>query len=288
MDTDDALEVLALANVAVRHGGGPRRVAAELRARGVDVLRHRFDHLASTARQEILEESSRLAAEGASAVLLTDRDYPQGLAQLRLAPPALFVIGDAGLAGSRSIGVCGSRSASKDGLRAARLCGELAARTGYTVVSGYARGVDTEAHRSALAAGGPTVLVLAEGLAHFRVKRSLQMQGWDGARAAVVSQFAPRQRWTAGAAMTRNAVIVGLSQALVVVEAGESGGTLNAGKQALAIGRPVLALQFSGGTPKGNQHLIDSGAIPISSAQELRYHFQTLTDDPLGGPLRLL
>ena len=118
------------------------------------------------------------------------------------------------------------------------------------VVSGYAKGVDTEAHLSALTAGGSTVAVLAEGIADFRLKQSYGGLP-DGAlnRLLVISQFPPRQRWTAGAAMTRNQVIVGLGDAVVVVEAGAGGGTLRAGETALQTGKQLWVLGPPARTP---------------------------------------
>jgi len=68
--------------------------------------------------------------------------------------------------------------------------------------------------------------------------------------------------------MTRNGVIIGLSLALVVVEAGETGGTLAAGKRALELGRRVIALEFTD-TPRGNKMLLDRGAVAAADKTEL-------------------
>jgi DNA processing protein len=68
--------------------------------------------------------------------------------------------------------------------------------------------------------------------------------------------------------MTRNNVIIGLSMAVVVVEAGETGGTLAAGTQALRLGRRVLALEFSS-TPVGNKRLLSDGAVSVRGRTEL-------------------
>ena len=69
--------------------------------------------------------------------------------------------------------------------------------------------------------------------------------------------------------MARNAIIYGLSKALVVVEAGERGGTLAAGLGAMDLGRPVLVLEFAGTTPPGNARLLASGAARVSNTREL-------------------
>lgn len=131
------------------------------------------------------------------------------------------------------------------------------------------------AQAAALAAGGTTVAVLAEGIRHFRPTEALRDAG-DSGRVAAVSQFAPTRPWSVSAAMTRNGVIIGLSQALVVVEAGVTGGTINAGKQALRIGRPVFTLQLTSGIPAGNAELIDMGAVAIRSRTDLAERLRAL------------
>ena len=122
-------------------------------------------------------------------------------------------------------------------------------------------------HVSTLDSGGATVIVLPEGISHFKVKREIA-EVWDPARVLVVSQFSPSQTWSAGTAMTRNSVIIGLSLALVVIEAGEKGGTLAAGRRALELGRRVIALEFPD-MPKGNTALLKNGAVAVSNPVEL-------------------
>jgi DNA processing protein len=161
---------------------------------------------------------------------------------------------------------------------AARSCGLAVAREGLTIVSGYAAGVDTETHLAALDSGGSTIIVLAEGIAHFWAKAAFKGR-MDQSRVLVLSQFRPRRTWDVGAAMTRNGIIAALGRALVVIEAGETGGTLDAGMQALAIGRPVIALKYeSGPTPAGNRKLIDAGARPVASAGDLKRVIASLKD----------
>lgn len=152
-----------------------------------------------------------------------------------------------------------------------------------SLVSGYARGVDMVTHVGALAEGGTTVIVLPEGIERFRVRHGEFAEVWDPSRAVVVSQFSPNQPWNAGAAMARNAVISGLSRALVVIEAGDTGGTLAAGLHALERGQPVLVLHLDG-EPAGNRILMGKGAIPVRNRQELAAR---LTDLPTAGSTQL-
>jgi DNA processing protein len=215
-------------------------------------------------------EATLLVEKGIGVVSIDDDLYPKRLALSKDAPAVLFTWGNQRLLGENGIGMCGSRNVSERGLDAARTCGLEVAGHGLVIVSGYARGVDTETHLAALESGGKTIIVLAEGINGFKRKRAFDKVPFDEDHVLVVSQFSPDQRWNVGAAMTRNGVIVGLGSALVVIEAGETGGTLNAGLRALSSGKPVLALSFSTqATPLGNKTLIEKGAVPIESRQHL-------------------
>jgi DNA processing protein len=272
------LVTLRLAITATRHSGGPRTLAKQLRSGGTDVLDNVYERLPAALRSNVDAETESLAGAGVTALVLGRAGYPPLLASMPQAPPALFIIGDRSLLLARCLGMCGSRGASIQGLRAARTCGEEVARVGLTVVSGYARGVDAETHRSALMADGRTVAVLPEGIANFRRHASRNPDTSEPDQLTAVSQFSPTQPWSVGTAMARNTSIVGLSLGLVVVEAGEKGGTLNAGQQALSARRPVFALQFDDETPSGNQLLIDRGATPVRSRIELTRCLKALSD----------
>jgi DNA processing protein len=264
----DALDALQFAVVATRHAGGPRALATRLRREGPRALDQLFDALQSHDRVTVMGEAEALLAAGVRATILGDSKYPESLAQIREAPPALFYLGTARDLKASGLGMCGARNASPEGLRAANACGAAVALAGLSVVSGYARGVDMATHVAALKVGGRTMIVLAEGITKFRVKKGEFADSFDPARVTIVSQFSPTAPWSTGSAMTRNGVIFGASSGLVVVEAGEAGGTLDAGLRALDAGRRVLALEFDGMLP-GNKMLIARGAIPIRSRADL-------------------
>lgn len=276
----DALYAAIAAYVVART---PARVNSLLAAGGEAGVIDALGRLGCDERDSVGATADALREAGAGAVLLGEPGYPRRLAALRRPPGVLFYLGDPSLMDMPSVGMCGSRNVSEAGLQAARTCGDEVARRGLGIVSGYAKGVDMATHLSALESGGRTVVVLAEGLARFRVKREMR-EHFDPARVTVVSQFPPSQGWNVGAAMTRNAVIAGLSKALVVIEAGAKGGTLDAGRQALRMPRPVLALEFSTvETPAGNRQLIAEGAQAVRSAPELGRLLDRITDEPTSG-----
>lgn len=264
----DALVRLQYAVALTRFGGGQRTIATRVRGGGVGALNELLGSLPPEDRRRVEDQAQELLDADVDAVLLGQAGYPGSLASSRQAPAALFFKGPRELLMQRAIGMCGSRHASAEGLRAAHACADAVARRGYTVVSGYAKGVDLVAHSAALASGGATVIVLPEGINRFRVRRGEFAQLWDSERALVVSQFAPDQKWFASGAMARNAVISGLGLALVVVEAGERGGTLAAGEYALQRGQTVLTLQLFD-APPGNRLLMMHGAKVIRSRQHL-------------------
>jgi DNA processing protein len=278
----DELRRLELALVATRPGSRKRQRKVGSGPGDISALQIMLDELDRADRDAIRRKADELAGSSVSAIIRGASDYPRLLDLINTSPTALFFFGKKELLSQPSIGICGSRNVSDVGLQAARACGEVTAEQGLVSVSGYARGVDTETHVASLRHDGGTIIVLPEGIDHFRVKRGPVAENWDPERIVVVSQFAPGQPWTAGGAMTRNSVIIGLSMALLVVEAGESGGTLAAGKRALELNRRVLALEFAA-IPGGNRILLQQGAIPVTSKSELRSYLHELVhiaDEP--------
>jgi len=263
-------EDLGLALVAFHVHGTPARISSAITARGRDGLASDFDGLGESDQREIRIQAAQLEADGVDALIFGDREFPNSLLRgSKPIAPVLFLRGNRALLGAKGIGMCGSRNVSTLGLQAAKGCGVEVSRQGLAVVSGYAKGVDTETHLAALTTGGSTVIVLAEGINHFRVKKAFK-DVLDPARTLVISQFAPDQPWKSFAAMARNEVIVGLGSALVVVEAGEKGGTLAAGKSALKVDKPLLVLDFAESTPPGNVQLLTEGGHAVSSVEDLR------------------
>ncbi len=281
----DEVTRLQLAVVASRHGGA--RLTARARELGTTAFTDLLREISGVEQARANEEASELSSHGVGAVLLGSPEYPRLLSRVRAAPPFLFYLGAADLLTAHGIGMCGSRNASDEGLRAAAACGEVATQQGLTVVSGYARGVDTTTHISALSSGGSTIIVLPEGINHFRVKRGPVAEVWDKERVLVVSQFSPSRPWSAGSAMARNNVIIGLSLALVVVEANDKGGALAAGAKALQLNKPVLALEFAE-NPRGNAELIRRGAISVRNRAELRARLKQVIRDPEGNQLSMV
>ena len=224
------------------------------------------------ARERVKGHWDELRKRGAYALSIIDDDYPTGLRDAlgESAPVLLLCLGNLELLNHISVGFCGSREASEKGIATARDSAALLAREKINIVSGFAAGVDMNAHRAALAAGGTTTVVLAEGILRFRVKKEIR-DFWDKARTLVVSEFGPNLPWSVAHAMQRNHTICGLSRAMVLIEARTTGGSIQAGRDCLDIGLPLFAAVYEGSpdSASGNEELLKRGAQRLMKSRSL-------------------
>jgi len=193
------------------------------------------------------------------------------LKQVADPPPVLFLRGKLTPADGQSVALVGTRRATSYGQAVAqRLARDLAA-AGVTVVSGLAKGVDTQAHRSALDAGGRTLAVLGNGLDQVYPPENAGLARQIVDAGALVSEFAPGVPPDAVNFPRRNRVISGLSIATVIVEAGERSGALITADFALEQGREVMVVPGNITSPMslGSNELLKQGATPVTSAQDI-------------------
>ncbi|MGH3429854.1 MAG: DNA-processing protein DprA [Mycobacteriales bacterium] len=190
----------------------------------------------------IAAEVRRWEGEGMGVVSVLDDEYPENLRAVFDRPPLLFIRGELIDQDFRSVAIVGTRQASAAGEQRATEIARHMAEAGFTVFSGLATGIDTAAHRGALAAGGRTVGVLGTGLRRSYPASNADLQSEIALRCAVVSQFWPDQPPTRTTFPRRNATMSGLSLATVVVEASHTSGARMQARLALAHGRPVFLL----------------------------------------------
>ncbi len=198
-------------------------------------------------------------------------DYPPLLAAIHDPPLVLYLLGEPGTLSRPCVSMVGSRRCSLYGRQVAfRLAAELAA-LGLCVVSGLARGVDTEAHRGALDADGATAAVLGSGVdvPYPRENRPLYEQ--IRKRGCLLSEF-PRGAFPAPRNFpVRNRVISGLSLGTLVVEGAESSGSLITARLALEQDRELWAVPgpITSRTSHGPNRLIQQGAVAVMEAQDV-------------------
>ena len=216
-----------------------------------------------TSRERVKRHWDELAKKNVHALSIVDPTYPDALKRTlgEDAPVLLLCVGNLELLKKTSVGFCGSREATEKGVATARDSADLLAREGINIVSGFAAGVDMNAHRAALAAGGTTTVVLAEGILRFRVKKDIREE-WDDRRTLVASEFGPNLSWSVNHAMQRNRTICGLSRAMILIEARTTGGSIQAGRDCLRLNLPLFAAVYEGmpESATGNEELLHQGA----------------------------
>lgn len=183
------------------------------------------------------------------------------------APEALFWAGDAALLSSaRKVSVVGSRAASEDGLKRARALAHELVRHEIVVVSGLAEGIDTAAHRGAIDAGGRTIAVIGTPLDQAYPKRNAELQALIAREHLVISQFAPGTKVRPYHFPIRNRLMALLTDATVIVEAGETSGTLHQGWEAIRLGRPLFIMESVARNTslRWPQEMIEYGAQVLS------------------------
>jgi len=175
-------------------------------------------------------------------------------------PKVLFYMGEKSIMTRLSIMVCGARAASEKGCEIAFECGRQIAQEGYSVASGYARGVDLAAHKGALEAGGDTMAVLPYGLARFRVHQAIA-EVFDPGRFIAVSEVPPSFGFSVKSAFRRNKFLAAVAEAVIVVEPGESGGTWYSAERAYRMKRPLF--YFEGERPGIRGRMNSLGGIRL-------------------------
>ena len=197
--------------------------------------------------------------------------YPRLLTELHDPPAQLHLRGDVEALSRPAVAIVGARSCSAYGAQVARsLAGELAA-AGLVVVSGLARGIDAEAHRGTLAAGGRTIAVLGCGIDRDYPRSHAELARRIRATGAVVSEYPPGVEPAPWRFPARNRVIAGLCAATVVVEARERSGALITADFALDLGRDVFAVpgEITSALSGGTNDLLRQGAAPLLAAADV-------------------
>jgi DNA processing protein len=179
---------------------------------------------------------------------------------------------------TKAVAVVGTRHPTDDGIRRTRRIAKLLVKDGYTVVSGLATGIDTEAHTTALAEGGQTIAVIGTSLATCYPAENYNLQKKLAAGFLVVSQVpvvrysvqhAPQNRFFFP---ERNVTMSALTEATIIVEAGETSGTLIQARAALHQGRKLLILEscFQNKALTWPERFERKGAIRVRDYEDIK------------------
>ena len=258
------LEHFGQAAVAVEHAG-------QWHDLGLARKNQVREFLAGSWRTATEQEAKDARNKGMEVLLWSDRDFPALLRRIPNPPALLYLAGDRGLLGSPALAVVGSRKCSRYGIEAVRSITRDVSRAGICVISGFAEGIDRQAHVSALEEIGSSIAVLGTGLdllypaANKDLWLRLLRQG------LIVTEFAPGTRPDAVNFPHRNRIISGLSLGVLVVEAAVRSGSLITASIALEQGREVFALPgpVNMESYDGCHHLIRQGATLVRTVEDI-------------------
>ncbi|QUM87411.1 DNA-protecting protein DprA [Moritella sp. 36] len=202
---------------------------------------------------------------------ITSSDYPLTLKNIGSPPLLLYVEGNVELLSKPQIAMVGTRDPSYYGKRHAHSFAAGLVQEGLVVTSGLAIGVDSECHRSVLAAKGHTIAVLGTGLANIYPKRHQQLAQQIREQGALVSEFSPFTQARPEHFPRRNRIVSGLSLGVVVIEAALNSGSLISARYAVDQGREVFALSGAIDNPMaaGCHYLIQQGAKLITQISDI-------------------
>ncbi len=202
-------------------------------------------------------------------VSLHDPFYPPLLREIHDPPLLLFVRGEVSSLLNAQIAIVGSRGCSHEGKRNAQLFAEALAVQGFSICSGLARGIDTQAHLAALMSKGLTVGVLGTGVDVCYPKSNLALMERIIANGAVISELPLGSQAFASHFPQRNRIISGMSLGVIVVEAAMKSGSLITARLAMEQNREVFAVPGSIRNPlsEGSHRLIQQGALLTDTPQ---------------------
>ena len=223
-------------------------------------------------RKAAEEESARVAAQGATMIDYASREYPERLREIYDPPTVLWVLGDAKLLSRPAIAVVGTRHPTPYGTGITELLSrDLAARR-LVIVSGMARGIDSCAHKGALAARMPTVAVWGTGIDVVYPKENKKLAEEILATGGAIVSEMPMGTFPAPQNFPRrNRILSGLSVAVLVVEAGENSGTRVTARCAAEQNRDLYAVPGNV-TNKGSwtpNTLIKQGAKLVATWEDV-------------------
>lgn len=207
---------------------------------------------------------------------LTPSDYPEIVQSIDGVPKQLFVAGAplSELIIKPRLAVVGSRKTTSYGLGVTEKIVSELARQGIIIISGLALGIDSAAHRASLAVGGCTVAVLPTSLDQIypTANTNLAKQIIDNG-GSLVSEYASGDAIFKSNFLNRNRLISGLADAVLVTEASARSGSLVTARYGLEQGKTVMAIpgNITSSTSEGCNNLIKSGAIPITSADDVMF-----------------
>lgn len=231
--------------------------------------------------QEMLQKINILRKTQIEIVTVLDDRYPQLLREIAQPPWVLYVLGNVSLLHKPALAIVGTRRPSHYGLSVARKLSYQLAKRRWTIVSGMALGIDSEAHRGALEAEGHTIAVLGCGVDVIYPKSSRAVYEQIIRSGAVVSELPPGTEPRPAFFPQRNRIISGLSRGSIIVEAEEKSGSLITADASMDQNRDVFAIPGPITSPKsvGPHRLIQQGAKCVTTLDDVLEEYPDMLMD---------
>ena len=210
--------------------------------------------------------------QGIETVTFNEDTYPKELKNYEYSPCVLFYKGNINkLNENYNVAIIGSRDCSIYGKNSANLISKELCTNNINIISGMARGIDTYAHKSCLENGGYTCAILGSGIDVVYPKENKRIYDMILRSGCIISEFLPGTKPYNYNFPIRNRIISGLSNTVIVVEAGERSGSLITANLAIEQGKEVVALPGSifSNESKGTNKLIRDGAYPFTDFEDL-------------------
>ncbi|MFC1498619.1 DNA-processing protein DprA [Verrucomicrobiota bacterium] len=223
-------------------------------------------------------EIERADSAGVRIITQIDEEYPKQLLEIHDPPLALYLRGNLESRDKHAIAIVGTRRATHYGMETAEKMAFQLAKTGFVIVSGLARGIDTAAHRGALKAKGRTLAVIGSALDCIYPPSNTELAQDISQHGAVISEFPFGKQPDKTTFPMRNRIVSGLSMGVLVVEAGFKSGALITAGQALEQGRSVFAIPGRIDSPasRGTLGLIKHGAVSVTGVDDIINEYEFL------------
>lgn len=226
------------------------------------------------------KEFSKLAELGIRIFLKDNIGYPELLREIPLPPFGIYVLGNLEHT-DPAVAVIGTRAATSQGKSAARTFSAELAKAGIPIISGLALGVDAEAHRGALEAGGKTIAVLGTPLDNLypkqneRIAKEILESG-----GAIISEFPLGHSYHPSNFLARNRIVSGLSRGVLIIEAPERSGSLATARFAIDQNRDIFVIpgNISSANYKGSNALIKSGAMLVTQPEDILEYYNMIPE----------
>ncbi len=233
---------------------------------------------AQRASLDPASEERKAARIGARILTAEDAEYPESLKAIYDPPLALYVRGRLEPKDRQALAIVGTRSPTHYGMSVADKLGYQLAKTGFCVVSGLARGIDTAAHQAALKGGGRTIAVIGAALDCLYPPENAKLADEIAERGAVISEYTMGRPADKTTFPYRNRIVTALTLGTIIVETNVKGGAMITADMALEQGKSIFAVPGRVDSPasRGTHQLIKQGAKLVEDIDDVLQEFSML------------